>query len=192
MWTAEIIECTRTASEPGAALREHLRECSGCRERREDERRLSAQINMARDAAALRHHAEARRKRILAEFDASQRRSIRTSLKWAMAAVAVALFAIGLSYRTSNSPKMTTTAQERTEIEGLPSTDSSGFVAVPYAPPLATGEFVRVVRTELLPTALARMGIDVDADDQTEIPADVMVGEDGFPRAVRLVEAMDF
>ena len=61
----------------------------------------------------------------------------------------------------------------------------------PNAPPVARVR-VRVVRTELQATALARMGIDVDADVQTEIPADVMVGEDGFPRAVRLVEAMDF
>jgi hypothetical protein len=83
--------------------------------------------------------------------------------------------AAGLSHRgSSGSP----------DIEEPP--DDNDFVAVPYAPPLATGEFVRVIRTELHPTALARMGIYVDATNASEIPADVVVGEDGFPRAVRL------
>jgi hypothetical protein len=57
---------------------------------------------------------------------------------------------------------------------------------------LATGEFVRVVRTELRPTALARMGVYVDAAETDEIPADVLLGEDGFPRGVRVLEAVDF
>jgi hypothetical protein len=51
---------------------------------------------------------------------------------------------------------------------------------------------VQVVRTELRPTALARMGIYVDAIDADAIPADVMLGEDGFPRGVRVLEAVDF
>lgn len=114
-----------------------------------------------------------------------------------MAAAAILLLAIGLVElrrsgipRTGNIPQ-STIAPEIAEIEGLPA-DSSGFVAVPYAPPLATGEFVSVVRTELQPTALARMGIYVDAGYAADIPADVVVGEDGLPRAVRLVEAIEF
>jgi hypothetical protein len=70
--------------------------------------------------------------------------------------------------------------------------DSSEFVAVAYAPPLAAGEFVSVLRTELQPTALARMGIYVDAASTNAIPADVLVGEDGFPRAVRVVSEVEF
>lgn len=70
--------------------------------------------------------------------------------------------------------------------------DENDFVEVPYAPPLATGELVHVVRTELRPAALARMGIDIDTAVADEIPADVLLGEDGFPRGVRLVETVDF
>ena len=69
---------------------------------------------------------------------------------------------------------------------------NNDFVEVPYAPPLATGEFVRIVRTELRTTALARMGIYVDAAGADEIPADVLLGEDGFPRGVRVLDALDF
>jgi hypothetical protein len=66
--------------------------------------------------------------------------------------------------------------------------DDNGFVAVPYTPPLAAGEFVRVIRTQFHPIALARMGVDVDLNEASEIPADVLVGEDGFPRAVRVLQ----
>jgi hypothetical protein len=71
-----------------------------------------------------------------------------------------------------------------TNVEKL--SEDNDFVAVPYTPPLATGEFVRVVRMELHPIALARMGIYVNAADANDIPAEVVVGEDGLPRAVRV------
>ena len=73
------------------------------------------------------------------------------------------------------------------------STDASGlssdeFIAVPYTPPLAQGELVRVVHADLDPDALASMGIDIDPAWAGNVPADVVVGEDGIPRAVRITE----
>ncbi len=62
----------------------------------------------------------------------------------------------------------------------------AGFIPVPYVPPLATGELVSVVHTELYPAALANLGVSVDPVWATELPADLLVGEDGFPRAVRV------
>ncbi len=53
------------------------------------------------------------------------------------------------------------------------------FIAVPYAPPLAQGELVRVFRTELYPEALTSLGIDYDPATGSNIPAEVVVGEDG-------------
>ena len=196
---SEIVECARTGAEPDAELRGHLVECSRCSERWEDERKLSSEFRMLRDAARFRRPSEARRIRILGEFEAAQRRSSRPWLKWTAAAAAILLLAIGSlvetrrsgPHRGLNRAKATMAQEGAAEIEGLPA-DSSGFVAVPYAPPLATGEFVSVVRTELQPTALARMGIYVDASYTADIPADVVVGEDGLPRAVRVIEAIDF
>ena len=66
---------------------------------------------------------------------------------------------------------------------------SDDFIAVPYAPPLAQGEMVRVVHADLYPEALASLGIDVDPAWAGDTPADVVVGEDGIPRAVRITEA---
>ncbi|MEP6714678.1 MAG: hypothetical protein ABJC09_03835, partial [Terriglobia bacterium] len=65
-------------------------------------------------------------------------------------------------------------------------TQEDGFIAVPYVPPLAAGELVRVVHAELYPSALASLGVNVDPSWTTGIAADLLMGEDGFPRAVRL------
>ena len=61
-----------------------------------------------------------------------------------------------------------------------------GFIAVPFVPPLAEGELVRVVHTELHPATLAGLGVNVDPAWVTAMPADLLLGEDGFPRAVRV------
>lgn len=63
---------------------------------------------------------------------------------------------------------------------------SDDFVAVPYTLPLAPGEIVRVVQTQLSPDALASMGVNVDPSWGSDVQADVVVGEDGLPRAVRI------
>jgi hypothetical protein len=65
---------------------------------------------------------------------------------------------------------------------------SDDFIAVPYTPPLAPGEMVRVVHADLDPDALASMGVEVDPSWAGQLPADVVVGEDGLPRAVRIAD----
>ena len=67
--------------------------------------------------------------------------------------------------------------------------ESQGFIAVPYVPPLAAGEMVRVVHTELNPAALASLGVNVDPSWTAQLPADLLLGEDGMPRAVRVSDA---
>lgn len=110
-----------------------------------------------------------------------------------MAAAAMLVLTLGLGRVLWNgSHAGTPPAQNTAAVESSNEEDSNGFVAVPYAPPLAVGEMVSVVRTELEPTALARLGIMVDASDGNEIPAEVEVGEDGLPRAVRLIGAEEF
>jgi hypothetical protein len=79
---------------------------------------------------------------------------------------------------------------------GLVDTDEdNGFIPVPYALPLATGESVRIVRRELNGAELVRMGIDLPgayaADLSDDFEADVVVGEDELPRAVQLVSYPD-
>jgi hypothetical protein len=78
------------------------------------------------------------------------------------------------------------------------STDASAisgdddFIAIPYAPPLAAGELVRIVHADLNPDVLSSMGIDVDPSWASELPADVVEGEDGIPRAIRIADNTQF
>jgi len=72
--------------------------------------------------------------------------------------------------------------------EAADSDDSEGFIAVPYVPPLATGEMLHVVHTELNPAELASLGVNVDPSLTAQMPADLLLGEDGMPRAVRVAD----
>lgn len=134
------------------------------------------------------------------EFRSAHQTLIPLSLKWSLSIAAVLLLAIALGRAWRNDRGATSNAIEVAENARVDSdfladlnkgAEDDGFLPVPYAPPLATGEFVRVVRTELRPIALARMGIDVESYPD-EIAADVLLGEDGLPRAVRLLEEKQF
>jgi len=121
--------------------------------------------------------------------------------RWALNAAAILLVVLALvhdwrHYRRSAE----NIAQLQKNSVGLPAEDSAWdagsdegrFVSVPYALPLAPGEFVRVIRTEIDPVALAGMGIDIETADGAEIPADVLLGEDGLPRGVRVLPDSGF
>jgi hypothetical protein len=142
------------------------------------------------------------------EFQSAHQTLIPASLKWSLGIAAVVLLAITLGRAWQNDRGADTTnfeltansqagsvsrpGEEFSQVAELDrGADDDGFLPVPYAPPLAAGEFIRVVRTELRPIALARMGIDVDSYPD-EIAADVALGEDGFPRAVRLLGEKQF
>jgi hypothetical protein len=67
------------------------------------------------------------------------------------------------------------------------------FVAIPYTVPLAPGERTTVLRMMLSAPAMAAIGVPLPAiDPGGETPADVLVGEDGRARAIRLVANSGF
>lgn len=194
VWIAEIVERARTAPEPGAELQQHLKSCPRCREQWEAQRRLTSHF----DAARLRASAipvSPRREQIVREFERMHRSPIHGPLVWVLAAAALVILSIGVLSRWSSGghPANATVAvhQDGVAMEEL-ADDNDEFVPVPYALPLARGEFVSVERTSLQPTALARMGFPIDPAWGSEVPADVLVGQDGLPRAVRLVGALEF
>jgi hypothetical protein len=61
------------------------------------------------------------------------------------------------------------------------------FIAVPGSAALPEFESGRIVRVELPVAALPAYGVDIAATAQSEIAADVLVGQDGHARAIRLV-----
>ncbi len=195
---AELVECARRRTTPGRELRAHLTGCAGCAARWEMERELTGQFRTMRLRATAIMAPDAQREALMRNFAELHRR--RPARPWVFAlGAAAALFAVilvghiaGTRMRPVQSPAIP--AREIRNAQGTfyeASADASAlsnddFIAVPYTPPLAQGELVRVVHADLYPEALASMGIDVDPEWASEIPADVVVGEDGIPRAVRI------
>ena len=62
------------------------------------------------------------------------------------------------------------------------------FIALPYAPPLLPTERGQVMRVRMPRQTLRQLGLPINEERIFErIPADVLLGEDGIPRAVRIV-----
>ncbi len=198
-----LVESARRRSGPDAAVRAHLLRCDACMERWEAERLLTSQLRQLSALGAGFRSSHASRESVMAHFDSVRaKRSPRWT--WALAAAAALLLASSLFWNMVK-PKpvegpvaaLESTSDMEESTEGSP---EEGFMAVPFAPPLAEGEMVRMVHRELQPVELASLGVDVDpswlaamqANSSTGIqaglPADVLVGADGFPRAVRLSE----
>jgi hypothetical protein len=119
---------------------------------------------------------------------------------WGLAAAAMLLITVGAvvplrsHFRPSAQPVAANTANATEPVSFYAASTDAGdltnedFVAVPYAPPLASGELVRIVHTDLDPQALATLGFDPDPAWTDDLPADVVVGEDGYPRAVKILD----
>ena len=188
----EVVECARAGRTPGSELQTHLMACPRCNERYEDERRLSAHFRIMRDAVA-HQPSMARREQLMQEFERAHAGGLQGMWRWALNAAAVLLVVLALVHDWRNHGHSAgKVAQQQAESVADAGGDESDFVSVPYALPLAPGEFVRVVRTQLDPVALAGMGVDIEAADGAEIPADVLLGEDGLPRGVRVLPEAGF
>jgi hypothetical protein len=117
---------------------------------------------------------------LLWEMDRTSRLRKRNRIaSWSLAA-AVALVFCFVALRHS-APAIQEQASLRDPI-------GDGFQAVPYASPLAEGEFVRVVHTELAPDTLMRLGVYGLTASSDAIPVDLVVGQDNAPVAVRVDE----
>ncbi|HWE49935.1 MAG TPA: hypothetical protein VG273_09110 [Bryobacteraceae bacterium] len=216
-WIPEIVEGARRGGKPDAALEAHLSVCGECQERWKAEGELSSHFRVMRIHAQARRPDSAgqtldfRGQMLMREFARRQKATRWTpTWQWGLAAAAALLLSIGLGreigvrtrhvatrpeivrpaavHRNTNGAALYEAAAWETSADaGALSSDE--FIAVPYSAPLATGEIVRVVRTDLYPGALASMGIDVNPAWAGEMSAEIVVGEDGFPRAVRLADS---
>jgi hypothetical protein len=110
---------------------------------------------------------------VMAEFDrAHRRRPVRTLAL--CGALAASLLAGILLVR----PQPQTAVPE----------ESQSFYPIPYTPPLEPYERVLVVETQVPVAELIAAGFHLPATDPgSSMPADVMVSQDGRPRAIRPV-----
>jgi len=133
----------------------------------------------------------------MAEFARLEHSSSRSWFRWAWIPASAALLAAALVQVWLVMPGRNVPAQLSVQTEDLASAgfadieEENGFIPVPYALPLASGESVRVVRRELNGADLVRMGIDLPGayagDLADDFEADIVLGEDELPRAVQLV-----
>lgn len=205
----ELVECARRQAEPGRELRAHLSRCRSCKERLDGERQLTTQLGVMRTGAAGVQTLDLasrtlRRESLMQDFSRMHRRKPVQVWAWRLSAAAAVLVAVFLGHLAGEHPRQTASGAVRTrgarpaqafvyEANDTLSNDASAlssddFIAVPYTPPLAPGEMVRVVRTEMYPETLASMGVAVDPALAGDLAVDIVVGEDGLPRAVRVNE----
>lgn len=144
-------------------------------------------------------------------IERKQHRQRRARLRWlewsALAAAAAVLLAIGAwnfsrpridgtktnpnaVVTSSVSSRANGASQQADPIETATLEDpNSDFVPVPYGESLSSDDSELVVRVSLTRDALGSLGYPVDEVHAGDvIQADLLVGEDGLPRAVRLVQ----
>jgi hypothetical protein len=98
-----------------------------------------------------------------------------------------------LDARVTDQPKQNATAPTP-EARGANSFASepylaSDFVPVPYTGAIGSDDPGMVVRVQLTRSSLAQLGYPVaETPDEDLILADVLVGEDGWPRGVKLIQ----
>ncbi len=141
-------------------------------------RRLAAELEEAETPA----HVELA---VLAEFDRVRRRG-RTKVLLA-AAASVAACVAG-TWLIEKPPASKVEAPLAVEAES-----EQPFIPIPYVLPPAPYERVEVVRMKLPVSALVAAGLPLrTADPGAQAEADVIVGQDGRPRAVRLISITSF
>ena len=202
---ADLIDQARRAQSASTPVREHMADCSACRDRWDAERHLTAHFQTIRVQTSGLQPSAFQRARLMQEFSKQRRGPAVPRWAWSLAAAAAILLAVfighdaGLRSRHTAAPAVMSPA---IPAHAIPvdnsimyevSTDASAlstddYFEVPYTPPLAQGELVRVVHTQVHPEELASLGLAVDPAWQDNLAVDMVVGEDGLPRAVRISE----
>ena len=123
---------------------------------------------------------------LAAEFDRAHRLRRRKRISW-MSAGAMAASLVVVAVLELQPPRQPPASPP------APLASVDGFVAIPYTAPLAPYENIRVVRMEVPVAALVAAGLPVQTPDAGALAqADVVVGQDGRARAVRLVSVSSF
>lgn len=197
-----IVECARARKQPNGALGGHLALCQECQERWEAECELTSHLRRMRVMAAGRRSSAASRADLMRQFSARHWRLVHPAWGVGLAAAAGLLIVMA----TLRAPSLMSRPHHVSPAMGAwlasnswsyePATDAySGqdddYVPVPYVPPPDPGERLSVMHAELYPAALTTLGVSIDpammaSNGNGTIHADVVVGEDGLPRAIRV------
>jgi hypothetical protein len=129
---------------------------------------------------------------LLAEFDRVNRG--RRIARWTAAVTALAasvfVLVVTIEHRrpTPQPAAPVAAAQAPVQASAQPADSDQPFVPIPYVLPPAPYERVEVVRMQVPVAALVAAGFRLqNADQGAQAEADVIVGQDGRARAVRLI-----
>jgi hypothetical protein len=211
---ADIVELARgTEADVAAAerLRAHLERCADCAARLERERQLTAALKAMASTEPPSARASAIEAQLLIAFAekrgaAPQRAQapraaspVRALRPW-LAAAAVLVLAVaawqGASRWTSSEDTVAGTEAGPARAAGGPEArpvpagggQALQFVALPTAIGLPALESGRIVRVQFPAAELAAYGFDVTPQPEAgAVETDVLVGQDGQPRAIRFV-----
>lgn len=167
-----------------AALRAHLEDCAACGATLRREQRLTLGLH-ALAATTRVPESSALEAQLLERFDAERatvtRRVARLDRWSAAAAVLVMLVGLGAAWRTIRT--------RPDAIDAVSQGEDLRFVPWPGAAALPAFESGQLVRTELPASVLPLLGLSsADAPAGGHVIADVLYGQDGLARAVRVVK----
>lgn len=95
---------------------------------------------------------------------------------------------VGTTDGTTDAPISKPIRKRSHKPSAAPAADEAPFVAIPYTVPLASWERATVMRMEMPATALAAVGLTTTIPDpRASAQTDVIVGEDGRIRAIRIL-----
>lgn len=181
-WEERIVDRARGAAGEDEALQAHLAGCAGCTARLAREQRLTAGLRaLAADTGG--GPSASLERRLLASFETLHAERGAARGEWrspVAAAAAVVVLAGGILFAWQRYERAHEAALEAVAGE---------FVPWPGASTLPAFESGQLVRTELPASALPILGIATPARiTGTTVAADVLVGQDGLARAVRLAQ----
>lgn len=197
---------TPPGATPEIQRERHLRECAACTAQEERRRTLTGVLrSLAAESRSLGAPARVEA-RLLSAFRTNYgipvplaKPAWRGTALWASTAAAVlalAVFLVGGRY-PQPPDQHARNAMELSLLQGAAIIDENtvveerapGFIALPNAATLAPNEEVNLVRLEVPRSAMMAVGLTVNEERALErVQADVMLGSDGLPRAVRFLE----
>jgi len=121
---------------------------------------------------------------LLVEFDRVQNRKRRLLWTIASGAIAASIAVVSVFSAREHQPVPVPSATVAEEAQA----SEQPFVPIPYVAPLGAYERAEIVRMEVPVAALIAAGFPMrTADPGAQAEADVVVGQDGRARAVRLI-----
>jgi hypothetical protein len=187
-YKSDLIEAARTGG--GSAARRHAEGCRDCALFLEQQQDLTAWEHAMVIDTGPPAHLESQ---LLSEYVGSRLRPRRraSARRGAWLAAGALAASLALAWFVKPNPKQAPVVVRIEKPPQFPVVTQDAdppFLPIPYTQPLQPGERAEVVRMEMPVAALIAAGFPVATSDAgAEASADVIIGEDGRARAVKLI-----